>query len=168
MLLAIGTKVVMAIPMSRDAQRQAAIERWKARPFANYRLGVQLGRAGHFCFQEIEVHESRTTTLADTCHLLWVPSFSVERLFELGARLPYASECQPSAQDCSCRRAQIGRVVYDPKLGYPQTLSVRREISANWWHPDYWRHLEMAKALPSCNGLNQQFSISVVSLVPVP
>ncbi|HWQ11169.1 MAG TPA: hypothetical protein VNL77_00125 [Roseiflexaceae bacterium] len=156
------------LPRSLAAQRLASMERWRAHAPQHYRVVVQVGFAGRTCLQEIEVRGEWKSTLHDTCGSSWLSTLSIPRLFELGERLERPAECFPSSRSCICHRVRVGAIEYDQDLGFPGSITWRRELRPNWQHPDYLLRLWESRALPNCSSPHRALRLTVISLTPLP
>jgi hypothetical protein len=160
--------MAVAIPETRGTRRASSVERWDARPFRDYRVVVQVSFTGRTCFQEIEVRDGAEYLAYDSCGSSWLATLSVSRLFELSQRLERPAECFPSSRNCVCHRLRVGSIHYDEELGFPTTITWRRELRANWQHPDYVVRLIETRDLPNCASPNRALNLSVVSLTALP
>src|SRR4051812_24035693 len=124
-------------PQTHHAQRLAAQELWAARPFTNYRVTIAIERMQQVCVQELEVRDERAQAINDTCDISWLSSMTVPRLFEFSSWMEHAPDCYPSSGNCSCERVRIGRIVYDPQLGYPQQIVWERRVEMNLDNLDF-------------------------------
>jgi hypothetical protein len=164
LILSVGLMGVTAAPPSRLAQRIANEHLWESRPATNYRMVVQVMMSGRNCLQEIEVRAAEHVLLHDTCGTMWLASMSIDRMFELSKRLENAPECFPSSANCICRRVRVGKVTYDPQLGYPGELIWRRELRPNFEHPDFWLRVWDTQAIPRCTSASRSLSLTVLSM----
>lgn len=166
--LSLGLMASGAIPATYIERREAAQQVWKAQSITAYHIVVQAFFAGRRCAQEIEVRGTRQYMLRDTCNSSWLSSLTVDRLFELSARLEAGPECFPSKQDCVCHRVRTGSIEYDPNYGVPTTIGWRREMQPNWQHPAYWKRAWEKRELPNCSTPVRMLRLEVVSLTPLP
>lgn len=167
-IAAYGLLGMMPWPQTRHDQRLGAETLWNTRPFANYRVTVQIERLQHVCFQELEVQGDKVHTLNDTCDMSWLASMTVSRLFELSSWMEQGPDCYPSVGNCSCQRVRLGRIAYDPQLGYPREIVWQRKVQANVDHLDFWQRLWEAQSLPNCSAAMRPVRIVVLSLAPLP
>ncbi|HMO60395.1 MAG TPA: hypothetical protein PKA05_08075 [Roseiflexaceae bacterium] len=164
MVMSVGLIGATSAPTPLPARRIASAALWESRPAPNYRMVVQVMINGRNCLQEVEVQHAQRRLLHDTCGTSWVSALTIDRLFELSERLERAPECFPSAANCVCRRMRVGEVTYDPALGYPGSVSWRRELRPNFEHPDYWVRLWNTRTLPACTASSRPLSMTVVSM----
>lgn len=163
-----GAAGVLLRPSPAAQQRLAAQQRWAARPFANYRLAIQVDFGGSMCSQELESQgESIRRIMFNNCRPNWMGLTTVARLFEIGERLERPEPCYSLTQVCLCTRVGQGDIAYDTRLGFPQEIVYRREIRPNFLNSDYWRRLIFYHQLPSCGPLNQTVRIAVTTLLPI-
>lgn len=156
------------LPHSPNAVLSAAEQRWEGRGFANYRIVVQVERSGVACTQELEVRGNRQPfAVRDTCGSSWFSQLSVPRLFDYSTRVAQAPTCYPSSQLCPCQQLRVGRVVYDPQLGYPSLIDYERRVRPNIISLDYWRRAWDQRKLPNCDPGTRNIRITVLSLKPV-
>lgn len=167
-LACVGILVSMPVPNTRRDQRLSALSRWKARSLVNYRIVVEIERLGRICAQELEVQGAQTRTLHDTCNASWITTVTVPQLFEFSSWMERGSDCYPSSLNCFCRRVRIGKIVYDPVLGYPALIDWRRDVRPNPNHPDFWKKIWEQRSLPQCVAVSRPFHISVMSFTPLP
>jgi hypothetical protein len=157
-----------AWPQLPSELRAAAQSRWAARPFAAYRVGLRVEYWNRVCFQEIEVRDERVRrVISDTCLTSSFSMMTVPRLYQMSERLEQAPTCYADAQPCACRLMRIGKIEYDPRLGYPSQIVYRREAQPNWTHLDFWKHLWQQRELPAC-GTSRTTRIIVISFAPLP
>lgn len=169
LLLALScTLMGVALPPSLAAQRAASLERWQVRAPHSYRVLVQASFGGRLCTQEIEVRGREKALLHDTCGSSWLSTLAVPRLFELGARLETPAECFPSRRNCVCSRLRVGAIEYDRQLGFPGSITWRRELRPNWQHPDYIARLWETGELPNCTSAARSLHLTVIALTPLP
>lgn len=163
----LGLMASGAIPATYIERREMAQQVWKAQSITSYHIVVRAFFAGRTCAQEIEVRGTRHYMLRDTCNSSWLSSLTVDRLFELSARLEAGPECFPSKQDCICHRVRIGAIEYDPNHGFPTSIGWRREMQPNWQHPAYWKRAWERRELPNCATPVRTLRLEVVSLTPL-
>jgi hypothetical protein len=157
-----------AWPQLPSERRAAAQSRWATRPFTSYRLALRIEYWNRVCFQELEVQGERVRrVVSDTCLTSSFSMMTVPRLYQISERTERAPTCYPDGQPCACRLMRIGKIEYDPHLGYPSQIAYRREAQPNWTHLDFWKHLWLQRDLPTC-GTSRITRIVVISLAPLP
>jgi hypothetical protein len=153
------------LPTSRRLRAQRL---WSERKFANYRVSVRVEYWGSVCSQEIEVEgEQLRRTVRNDCRLSWLSLMTIARLFEISESLDHPIPCFIATQTCSCYRVRSAEVAYDSQLGYPRTISYRREIKPNLLHLDYWRRLWETRRFPECEPTSPAVRITVTSVRPL-
>ncbi|MFQ3632691.1 hypothetical protein [Roseiflexus sp.] len=165
--LSLGLIASGAIPATYVERRETAQQLWKSQSITSYHIVVRAFFAGRVCAQEIEVRGTRQYVLRDTCNSSWLSSLTVDRLFELSARLEAGPECFPSQRDCVCQRVRAGSIEYHPDHGFPSTIGWRREMQPNWQHPAYWKRVWQTHELPNCASPVRSLRLEVVSLTPL-
>jgi hypothetical protein len=154
-------------PQPPEARRIRAQSRWNARPFADYRISVRVEFWGNMCSQEIEsVGERVHRIVRNDCRLSWLSLMTVARLFEISEGLEHPLPCYTAAQTCSCYRVRAGDIVFDQRLGYPSSISYRREIYPNLVRAEYWRRLWQTRQLPNCGPVSPVVKVTVTSVRP--
>ena len=155
-------------PQLPSEMRAAAQSRWATRPFTAYRVTLRIEYWNRVCFQELEVQGERVRRVVnDTCLTSSFSMMTIPRLYQMSERLEQAPTCYPDGQPCACRLMRIGKIEYDPHLGYPREITYRREAQPNWTHLDFWRHLWEQRDLPTC-GTSRTTRIAVISFAPLP
>jgi hypothetical protein len=145
-----------------DAQRL-----WRERPFASYRVVVQVEYWGNACSQVIESSGDKLHRIVrNDCRVAWISLLTVARLFEISEGLEHVAPCYIGSQACSCYRVRAGETSYDPQLGYPREVAYRREIYPNLAHAEYWRRVWQSHQLPECGPISPLVRMTVVSLQP--
>jgi len=167
LLLCCGLLGAFAWQQLPGERRAAAQSRWAARPFTAYRVALRVEYLNRVCFQEIEVQGERVRrVIRDTCLTSSFASMTVPRLYEISTRIEQAPTCYPDSQPCACRIMRIGRIEYDPRLGYPREIAYRRAARPNWTHLDFWKHLWLDHELPNC-GPSRLTHIVVLAFAPL-
>jgi hypothetical protein len=162
-----GLLAAQSWPDRPAARRLDAQRRWAERPFANYRVAVRVEYWGNVCSQDIEsAGEKLHRIVRNDCRVPWLALMTVARLFEISEGLEHPTPCYVAAQTCSCYRVRAGEIAYDPHLGYPRTITYRRQIYPNLLHPDYWRRVWQTRQLPECGPISPIVRITVTSLRP--
>jgi hypothetical protein len=156
-----------AWPDQSAQRRLEAQRRWKQRPFANYRVVVQVEYWGNVCSQDIESAGDKLHRIVrNDCRVPWISLMTVARLFEISEGLDHPAHCYIASQACSCYRVRAGAIAYDPQLGYPRTIAYRREVYPNLGHAEYWRRVWQNRQLPACGPISPLIRFTVMSLRP--
>jgi hypothetical protein len=140
-------------------ERGAALARWQARPFADYRLVVQ----DESCYYDVHVRNGQvSSSFRDSCLF---QARSVDALFDVADRdRRVTPNC--GTRGCLCETLTRVAASYHPQLGYPKLLEVAVEIRTNWLSPDVWRSLIATGATPHCDATNSR-TITVLAVEPL-
>lgn len=163
-LLACGAAgLLRAAPPSaaqRAAQLEQARQRWEALRPARYRLVLA---APSWCRIDAEVEREQIVRVyASSC-----PSSakSVSDLFALAHALDADADtryCAPGG--CECIERRVAQIDYDPQLGYPRAIALRRQRQINW--DGFWAYL-LRHGLPNCLPPRASNVLTVLTLDPL-
>jgi len=112
---------------------------------------------------DLEIQDERVVKVhQNTC-----PSApqTVTELFSMVKRLNDQADrtyCGPGG--CECTEQRFANTIYDPLLGFPRTISLRRIRAMNL--PELWHYLTM-HGLPNCLSPLDIDVVNVVSLQPL-
>jgi hypothetical protein len=140
---ALGVGLRAPSAAAREQSWEQAQLRWAARDFSRYRMVVQ---APAWCRAELEVRDERAVSVAPkSC-----PSAprTVSELFDTVKQLNSQADrtyCAPGG--CECLEQRFVVAAYDPQLGFPSAIRLRRARSTNW--PELWHHM-VTHGLPNC------------------
>jgi hypothetical protein len=152
---------LLGTALARPAAREhrAALARWSARPFGDYRLAAQ----DELCTYEVLVRRGRVnSSFRDSCQFRARPIDALFRVIERDGEV--TASC--GARGCLCETLTHVWASYHPRLGYPTEIVVAVEIRPRWLSPDFWRALFAAGSPPSCSGANRR-TISVLAVEPL-
>lgn len=167
-LTSLGLLAAQSWPGLPASRRLRAQQLWSERKFINYHATVRVEYWGSVCSQEIVVEgEQLRQIVRNDCRLSWLSLMTVGRLFEISESLEHPIPCFIATQTCSCYRVLNGEIIYDSQLGYPRTISYRREINPNLLQLDYWRRLWETRRLPECGPVSPAVRITVLSVRPL-
>jgi len=164
MLLACGLSALF-IPRSssiasRAQQLADARNRWLSQPVPHYRLVMQ---APSWCRLDVEIlAEQVVRVFQNSCP--GAPQ-TVTDLFAMITQLDSTPEtifCAP--RGCECTEVRYATASYDQQLGFPRSISLRRERQTNW--PELWRFF-MTHGMPICLTPLDTDVVNVVSLQPI-
>ena len=163
-LLATVTAIAIYAPGASAAagarELSRAEQRWAARRLSSYRLVLQ---AASWCRTDVEVRgEQVTRVFESTC--LGAPR-TVGELFDRVRQLAGDDDqifCAPNG--CECTEQRFVRVDYDPQLGFPYSIRVRRVRETNW--QGLWGYV-LEHGLPNCLTPPDLDVVRVLSLRPV-
>jgi hypothetical protein len=155
---AFGLRAPSAV--ARTESWEQAQRRWEARTFRHYRMVAQ---APSWCQMDLEIADERVVKVyQNTCPS---PPQSVTELFGLVAQLNGEADrvyCAPDG--CECTEQRFASAEYDPELGFPRTIGLRRVRATNW--PELWHHL-LTHGLPNCLNPLDTDVVKVISLQPL-
>lgn len=154
---------LLAPQVDGQAELRAAQAKWASASPAAYRIVLD---AGARCALSVEVRDERIVRLQprDTCV---PPARSVGELFGLITTLDEGSSpC--AASGCVCRTVTGSSVRFDPRLGYPRSITVWTRHEPDLWNADYWGYLvgHIGQPLP-CTDAIEGLVVRVVSLTPL-
>lgn len=145
---------------AREQSWEQAQRRWAARGAGHYRMVVQ---APSWCRTDLEVRDEQVVAVfQNSC-----PSAprTVGELFRAVKQLDNQADriyCAPGG--CECLEQRFAIAAYDPQLGFPSAIRLRRMRSTNW--PELWHHLT-THGLPNClNPLDTEV-VKVISFQPL-
>jgi len=164
LLLACGVSALFILRPSSNAARAQQLadarNRWLSRPIPHYRLVMQ---APSWCRLDVEIQaEQVVRVFQNSCPN--APQ-TVTDMFAMISQLDSAAGtifCAPAG--CECTEVYYATVSYDQQLGFPRSISVRRERQTNW--PELWRFF-LAHGLPSCLTPIDTDVVNVLSMQPI-
>ncbi|HEX9369940.1 MAG TPA: hypothetical protein VF897_03010, partial [Roseiflexaceae bacterium] len=78
----------------------------------------------------------------------------------------------PSPVACVCHMNYTARASFDPRLGYPRTITYQWALATNWAYRGHWERLLRNHELPDCERVTRRagghITVTVVSLSPLP
>jgi Family of unknown function (DUF6174) len=145
---------------SRAQQLADARNRWLSQPVPHYRLVLQ---APSWCRLDVEIQREQVVhVFENSCP---TSPHTVTGLFDLIKQLDSTAEtifCAP--RGCECTEVRYTTASYDPQLGFPQTIRLRRDRQMNW--PELWRFV-VAHGVPNCLAPRDIDLVRVVALDPI-
>ena len=145
---------------SRAQQLADARNRWLSQPVPHYRLVMQ---APSWCRLDVEIQSEKVVRVFEnSCP---TSPRTVTGLFDLIKQLDSTAEtifCAP--RGCECTEVRYATASYDQQLGFPRSISLRRERQTNW--PELWRFF-MAHGMPFCLTPIDTDVVNVLSMQPI-
>ena len=141
-----------------------ARERWDARPFKRYRMGMLYSSHQINCRQDVEIRgEMVITIFQNTCPQ---GALTVSAIFkQIDTHLDtHAGQCGPNG--CGCDGPIGVDADYDAQFGYPRSMELRLRPEERWQYIAYWRYVLPGGFCQPSNFRSQ--TIRVVSLTPIP
>ncbi|MDZ4719826.1 MAG: DUF6174 domain-containing protein [Roseiflexaceae bacterium] len=138
-----------------------ARSRWNASGLTHYRLNVAVEQS---CTISTEVRSEQVARIEqqDSC---MHPARTVTDLFALIERGQISERCFFAG--CACRIDVITYARYDPTYGYPLTITLRYDRTANWWTQGFWRYILDHGHFPGCAYTSESNVIQSIRVTPL-
>jgi hypothetical protein len=144
----------------RAQELAAARQRWQSRTITHYRLVMQ---APSWCQLDVEIWgEKIVHVFENSCP---TSPRTVTGLFEMIKQIDSTADtifCAPLG--CECTEVRYIHASYDQEMGFPRTISLRRDRQMNW--PELW-HFLVTHGVPNCLTPRDIELVEVVSLKPI-
>ncbi|HEY3230636.1 MAG TPA: hypothetical protein VGJ87_15535, partial [Roseiflexaceae bacterium] len=112
--------------------------RWVARPFSEYRLVIQEQTRGGTCDQDVQIQDEQIQRVFQN-GCVRLPSWTISNLFTWAEQLAdYKIRCYPTDVTCVCHAIYTKHAVFDPHLGYPQSVIYEWQLQPNWAYLNHW------------------------------
>ena len=144
----------------RARELAAARQRWQSRSITHYRLVMQ---APSWCRLDVEIRAEKIVhVFENSCP---TPPRTITGLFDMIKQIDTTANtifCAPLG--CECTEVRYFHASYDQELGFPRTISLRRDRQMNW--SEVWDFL-VTRGVPNCLTPRDIKLVEVVSVNPI-